>query len=384
MVLDLETTKTTQAMEIESLKRRVKKLENKKRSRTHKLKRLYKVGPTARVESCDDNEDLGEDASKQRRISDIDVDEGITLVSTHDDAKMFDADKDLHGEDVFVSHEVPLNEVSVVDEVNVVNTATTTTTIIDDITLAKAPMEIKSAKPKADKVVIQEPEQEQAPTSSVSSQQPLHVKVQDKGKGKMVEPEPVKQLSKKDQLMLDEELTFKLQAKEEEERLVREKAQQIKEQKQQKKRRNKPPTQAQQRKIMCTYLKNMEGKKLKDLKNKSFDSIQKMFDKGFKRVNTFKPTSLELVEESSKKVKAEVMEGSSKRAGAELEQESSKKQKIDDDKETAKVMQLVKIIPDEEGVAIDDIPLAVKPLSIVDWKIHKEGKKSFYKIIRAD
>ncbi|GJS67905.1 ribonuclease H-like domain-containing protein, partial [Tanacetum coccineum] len=37
--------------------------------------------------------------------------------------------------------------------------------------------------------------------------------------------------------------------------------------------KNKPPTQAQQRKIMCTYLKNMEGKKLKDLKNKSFDSI---------------------------------------------------------------------------------------------------------------
>nr|GFC59796.1 hypothetical protein [Tanacetum cinerariifolium] len=38
-------------------------------------------------------------------------------------------------------------------------------------------------------------------------------------------------------------------------------------------KRNKPPTQAQQRKIICTYLKNMEGKKLTDLKNKSFDSI---------------------------------------------------------------------------------------------------------------
>nr|GEV06052.1 putative reverse transcriptase domain-containing protein [Tanacetum cinerariifolium] len=48
-------------------------------------------------------------------------------------------------------------------------------------------------------------------------------------------------------------------------------------------KRNKPPTQAQQRKIMFTYLKNMEGKKLIDLKNKSFDSIQKMFDRAFKR-----------------------------------------------------------------------------------------------------
>nr|GEX82233.1 hypothetical protein [Tanacetum cinerariifolium] len=75
---------------------------------------------------------------------------------------------------------------------------------------------------------------------------------------------------------------------------------------------------------------------------------------------------------------------SSKRADTELEQESSKKQKIDDDKETAKLKQLVNLIPDEEGVAIDVIPLAVKPLSIVDWKIQKEGKKSYYKIIRAD
>ncbi|GKA55743.1 hypothetical protein Tco_0754815 [Tanacetum coccineum] len=38
---------------------------------------------------------------------------------------------------------------------------------------------------------------------------------------------------------------------------------------------------------MCTYLKNMEGYKLKDLKLKEFDSIQEMFDRAFKRVNTF-------------------------------------------------------------------------------------------------
>nr|GEV09391.1 UBN2 domain-containing protein [Tanacetum cinerariifolium] len=50
--------------------------------------------------------------------------------------------------------------------------------------------------------------------------------VKDKGKGKMVELEHVNQFSKKDQLMLDEELAFKLQAKEkEEERITREKAQ---------------------------------------------------------------------------------------------------------------------------------------------------------------
>ncbi|GJV47642.1 hypothetical protein Tco_1437854 [Tanacetum coccineum] len=62
-VLDLEKTKTTQANNIASLKRRVKKLEKKRSSRAHKLKRLYKVGFSARVESSGDEEDLGEDVS---------------------------------------------------------------------------------------------------------------------------------------------------------------------------------------------------------------------------------------------------------------------------------------------------------------------------------
>ncbi|GJX37303.1 hypothetical protein Tco_0250606 [Tanacetum coccineum] len=63
-VLYLEKTKTTQQNEIASLKRRVKKLEQKKRSRTHGLKRLHKVGMSRRVESFGDEDDLGEDASK--------------------------------------------------------------------------------------------------------------------------------------------------------------------------------------------------------------------------------------------------------------------------------------------------------------------------------
>ncbi|GJS78456.1 hypothetical protein Tco_0728337 [Tanacetum coccineum] len=92
-----------------------------------------------------------------------------------------------------------------------------------------------------------------------------------------------------------------------------------------KEKRNKPPTQAQQRKIMCTYLKNMEGKKPKELKNKSFDSIQKMFDRSFKRENTFVDFRTDLVE------------GSSKRAREELEQESTKKQKVDEDKDTTEL-----------------------------------------------
>ncbi|GJZ99721.1 hypothetical protein Tco_0672272 [Tanacetum coccineum] len=44
----------------------------------------------------------------------------------------------------------------------------------------------------------------------------------------------------------------------------------------------------------------------------------------------------------------------------------------------------MEIILDEKEVTIDVIPLAVKSLRIVNWKIHKEEKKSYYQIIRAD
>nr|GFB47610.1 hypothetical protein [Tanacetum cinerariifolium] len=90
---------------------------------------------------------------------------------------------------------------------------------------------------------------------------------------------------------------------------------------------------------MCTYIKNIGGKKLTDLKNKSFDSIQKMFDRAYKRVNTFLDYKTELVKECSKKAEAEVTEGSSKRATEELEQKNAKKQKIDDDKDTTMLKQ---------------------------------------------
>nr|GEZ32495.1 hypothetical protein [Tanacetum cinerariifolium] len=179
---------------------RVKKLEKRNRSRTHKLKRLYKVSLSARVESFGDEESLSKDAFKQKRgINAIDSDEDITLVNDADN-EMFDVD-DLGGEEVFVAGQ----NKNVVEEV--VNAAQT-------------------------------------------------------------------------------------------------------------------------------------------------------------------------LEQSWWKTK--------KRARTELEQESTKKQKVDDDKEKVKLKQLMETIPDEEEVAIDAIPLAVKSPRIVEWKIHKEGKKSYYQIVRAD
>nr|GEU70709.1 hypothetical protein [Tanacetum cinerariifolium] len=149
----------------------------------------------------------------------------------------------------------------------------------------------------------------------------------------MVE-EPVK-LKKKDQILIDEEVAKKIQAEINKEEILA-------------RRRDQQELEANIALI------------------ETWDDVQAKIDADYQLVNTFVDYRTELVEESSKKAEAKVMEGSSKREGAKLEQESSMKQKIDDDKETAKLKLLVNIILGEEGVAINVIPLAVKPPSIVD------------------
>ncbi|GJY13958.1 putative ribonuclease H-like domain-containing protein [Tanacetum coccineum] len=387
-VLDLENIKTAQAQEITSLKKRVKKLEKKEGSRTYKLKRLYKVGRSVIVSSNEASLGDQEDISKQgRKIDDIDADINITLVNdVVNDQDMFDVN-DLAGEEVFVAEQgVPDSKKDDDAQVNTTATIVSTASTIpvsaatiteDEITLAQALAELKSVKPKVTtattatnkRILLQEPSESITTTTTT-------IPLKDKGKGIMVE-EPAK-MKKKDQIIFDEQEAIRLQAEfDEEERLAREKyeANQIEERaklfqqllekrrkhiaaKRAEEKRNKPPTRAQQRSIMCTYLKNMAGWKPKDLKNKSFANIQELFDKAMKRVNTFIAMDIELVKGSE--------------------------QKIDDDQERAELQSLMKVIPYEEEIAVDIIPLATKPPSIVDFKILKEGKISYFQIIRVD
>ncbi|GJR51818.1 hypothetical protein Tco_1402339 [Tanacetum coccineum] len=81
----------------------------------------------------------------------------------------------------------------------------------------------------------------------------------------------------------------------------------------------------------------MAGYKHNQLKNKSFDDIQKLFDKAMKRVNIFVDMDTELVEGSEVRAEggevrvegSEIRtEGSYTRAGEDLQQESIKKQKL--------------------------------------------------------
>nr|GEW81987.1 retrovirus-related Pol polyprotein from transposon TNT 1-94 [Tanacetum cinerariifolium] len=151
IVLDLEKKKTTQCNDIASLKKRVKKLEKKNRSRTHKLKRLYKTCKRERAQK------------KQEETN-------IALIKTWDNIQAkIDADHQL-----------------------------------------------------AERSQAQEQEE-----LSDAKKATLFVQLWEKRRKHF-------------------------EAKRSEEK------------------RNKPPTQAQKRKIMCNYLKNMEGYTLKQLKLKEF------------------------------------------------------------------------------------------------------------------
>ncbi|GKA23494.1 hypothetical protein Tco_0709527 [Tanacetum coccineum] len=344
-----------------------------------KLKELMElcVGLSRRVESSDE-EVLGEeDVSKQGRIDDIDANEDIYLVNVHRDEDMFRVN-DLEGDEVIVETEVASKDMNL---------------SVDEVTLAQAVATLKSAKPKADKakgLLIHE--EEQATTPTVSSQQPSQLNVQDKGKGKMVEPEPVRKLSKKDQVKLDKELAFKLQAEEEEEeRLTREKAQQIKEANivswdnvqamidvdyqmaQQMQAEEQENLSIEEKSKLFVQLleakkKHFAAIKEKEKRNKPPNKAQKR-NTIYEKVNTFVDIDTELVEGSEVRAEAKIaQESSSKRAGTELEQESIKKQKVDEDNETAELQRLIKVVPDKEEVAIDAIPLETKPPSIGDLK----------------
>ncbi|GJR40966.1 hypothetical protein Tco_1216650 [Tanacetum coccineum] len=136
-------------------------------------------------------------------------------------------------------------------------------------------------------------------------------------------------------------------------------------------KRNRPPTKAQKRTQMSTYLKHMGGYTYKQLKGKSFDEIQKLFDKEMKRVNTFIAMGSEVQESKEKKE-----EGREETAKVEEEQES----KEVDEVELKKLL----VIKKDEDIAIDAIPLATKLPVIIDYKLHKEGMLVHYQLIKAD
>ncbi|GJZ99174.1 hypothetical protein Tco_0671725 [Tanacetum coccineum] len=179
-----------------------------------------------------------------------------------------------------------LKNEKVQEKANVIEEPSESITTTPTLTTTTAATTITSAstRPRAKGLVIHE--QKQAPTPIVSSHQQLQAKIQDKCKVKMIKPEPVKKLSKKDQLKLDEEVAQRY---------------------------------------------------------------------GY-RVG-------------ERKFKEKLIQDKAQRA-------------VQNEQEIARTRKGLK--KQEEEVAVYAIPLANKPPTIVDWEIHKEGKKIYYHIIKAD
>ncbi|GJR71083.1 hypothetical protein Tco_0083448 [Tanacetum coccineum] len=172
-VLALENVKSARDLEITSLKKRVRKLEKKKKSRTSQLKRrLFKV----RIESSA-NKSLGdqEDASKQgRNIAESDQDEEISFAQ----------------EDVETQRSTPPTTQTVFED--------------EDLTIAQTLMKMKSEKSKEKSKEIRSKEKSSEPatrpTRGVIMQEPSESgtrkavplsqhDLKDNGKAKMIELE---------------------------------------------------------------------------------------------------------------------------------------------------------------------------------------------------
>nr|GEX14721.1 hypothetical protein [Tanacetum cinerariifolium] len=365
--LDLQEAKATQAKKIAALKKKVTKLNKWRKSRSGGLRRLKKIGSGRRVKSFMKKDGFGaqEDASKQgRMIEEIDQHAEIAL---DDDTQGRTNDDEMYRVDDCVREEVVMDtttgeheehiieDVSTAELVTIAGEVVTTTAVNvsaapttdvtkDEITMAQALAALKSTKPK---VMVQEQQMSTIIPSAVTT-----VITVDKGKAKMIEPEvPIK---KKDQMMIDEEL----QAREKEEFSEVKKARLLVELIEKRKKhfaalraqekRNKPPTKTQMKSQMSTYLKHMGRYKQSHLKGRSFDEIKEPFDREIRK---------QKVDENVEPI-------------------------IDDTEELKKCMEIV--LDDGDEVLIEATSLSFRSPTIIDYKIHNEGKKTYFKIIRAD
>ncbi|GKE20341.1 hypothetical protein Tco_1431853, partial [Tanacetum coccineum] len=383
-VLALENIKTAQALEITHLKKRVKKLEKKKNSRTPQLKRrLFKV----RIKSSTEKS-LGdqEDASKQGRNAD-DQDEKISW---------FQEDAETQGR---YGHDIKVNTAS-----TSITTASINITTTEPVTTASAPVTTAG-------VSVSTAEPSTPPTTILIEDEDLTIaqtlmKMRSKGKDQIAFDEEVarrleaqmqaeyeeeervaRQIEEEDNLIswdntkammkADYELAQRLQEEEKGELTIEERSKLFVELMDKRKKhfaklrieeiRRKPPTKAQNRNQMCTYLKNMANYKHSQLKNKSFEEIQMLFDNTMKWVDSFVLMDSEVVEESKSQA-----EGSKKRTRKELDEESVKRQKLEDDAEKAELKACLEIVPDDDS-AVNVESLATK-YPIVDWMTHILGE----------
>nr|GEV78788.1 putative ribonuclease H-like domain-containing protein [Tanacetum cinerariifolium] len=368
---------------------------------------------TKRVETFD--ETVMDDVSNQgRMIAEIDQDADVVLEDDKevvDDDKKVDESADIQGRKAESQAEIykidlehankvlsmqedesePTEVQEVVDVVTTakiitevvtatsetITTASTTITAAETqvpaVTLTAAPARVTDAPSRKRKgVVIRDPEQE----STTSTIIPAKTKSKDKGKGILVEePKPLK---KQQQIEQDEKYARELEAKlnnnidwDEAIDHVNKKAKEDNVVKRYQAMKKKPQTEAQARKNMMVYLKNVDGFKMDYFKGMSYDDIRSIFEKYFdSNVAFLLKTKEQIKEEESRALK---------RLNETPAEKVEKRRKLDEEVEDLK--RHLQIVPNE--VYIEATPLARK-VPVVDYEIIELNNKPYYKIIRAD
>nr|GEW04056.1 hypothetical protein [Tanacetum cinerariifolium] len=329
-----------------------------RRNKASKLKRIKRVSTAQRIDTSDDTV-MDEVCKQGRMIDDMDADGYVVL----------EDDK-----------EVVVEKSTDVDEsADVQGSKAESQAQIYHIDLEHANkalnMQDDEGEPAELQEVVEILKKPATPSTIIYSK----AKSKDKGKGILVEePKPLKKQAqiKKDEKYareLDAELNKNIdwdevidhvQRNQKEDKVV----------KRYKALKRKPQTEAQARKNMMIYLRNVVGFKMDYFKRMTYDDIRLIFEKHFDSNIVFlQKTKEQMDEEDSRALK---------RLNESQEDMAAKKQKLDEEVEELK--RHLQIVPnDEDDVYTEATPLARK-VPVVDYEIYNENNKPYYKIKRAD
>nr|GEW79346.1 hypothetical protein [Tanacetum cinerariifolium] len=270
-----------------------------------------------------------------------------------------------HAQKVLSMQDDEAEPTELTEVIEVVTTAKLMTEVVtaggattDATTFTAAPMLTASATRRRKGVVIRDHEETATPSFIVHSEP----KSKDKGKGILVEePKPLK---KQAQIEQDEAYARELEVELNANINWNEVIEQVKRKEKQDNAvmryqalKKKPQTEAQARKNMMVYLKNMAGFKMDFFKGMSYDEIRPIFEKHFNSIVAFlEKGKKELEEEASNVIK---------RKSETSKEKAAKKQKLDEEVEELKTH--LQIVPnDEDDVYIEATLLALK-VPVVDY-----------------
>ncbi|GKB50574.1 putative ribonuclease H-like domain-containing protein, partial [Tanacetum coccineum] len=356
-VLTLKQSKITQDLVINKLQKKVKRLQKALRARTLGMK-ILKIG-TSRRKGLDK-----ENASKQGRKSnktkpifkhcDFDVfDDAMENVEGGSTAEQITTARDtLNTASINVSTARPSNVI-----VAGPSTSTARDIFKDEMTtIADTLVAIRSARPRTTLIVIRNVEEEPRRATPV----PI---VQSQDKDALLAARLQEQ--EREQFSADEQARFLVETIAARKKFFStQRAVEI---------RNIPPTRAQLRKQMITYLKHMGKYTYNQLKCKSFEEIQKLYKKEQQWINDFVPLGSELEVQRLKRVGQEVLEEPVKRQKIREASSPGKEQSAENELSEEELHKVVMVIPVEE-VYVE--ALQVK-YPIIDCEVYSEDTRRY-------